>query len=150
MIAAIIGLLAVILEVLAIYFLMPLQEGSPIKLVSFLLVHGVASLCLAAFVTAALPPQLRRPVPPVIMLLFGFSFFIPVLGLLGQVVALLVAKYLPRVIPELPYAEMPAIEFEFPPRELRERTKYSPGERSMCRKRHGKSREAVLIQRSGN
>ena len=89
--------------------------------------HGIASLCLAAFVTAALPPHLRKPVPPVIVLLFGFSFFIPVLGLLGQIVALLVAKYLPRIVPELPYAEMPPIEFEFPPREMRERTKYGPG-----------------------
>ena len=127
MITAIIGLLAVALEVLAVFWLLPLREGSVWNLFAFLMVHGIASLCLAAFVTAALPPHLRKPVSPVIVLLFGFSFFIPVLGLLGQIVALLVAKYLPRVIPELPYAEMPPIEFEFPPREMRERTKYSPG-----------------------
>jgi hypothetical protein len=30
-------------------------------------------------------------------------------------------------VPELPYAEIPPIEFEFPPREIRERTKYGPG-----------------------
>jgi hypothetical protein len=127
MITAIVGLFALVLEVVAVFWLMPLHEGNPSHLLGFLLVHGVASLCLSAFVAAALPPHLRRPVAPVIVLLFGFSFFIPVLGLIGQVVAALVSKYLPRLVPELPYAEIPPIEFEFPPREIRERTKYGPG-----------------------
>ena len=127
MITVIVGLVALALEVLAVFWLMPLREGSPYNLLGFLAVHGVASLCLAAFVSAALPRDLRRPVPPVIMLLFAFSFFIPVLGLIGQVVAVLVARFLPRAIIELPYGEIPPIEFEFPPREIRERTKYGPG-----------------------
>src|SRR5687767_6746506 len=127
MITIIVGILALILEVLAVFWLMPLREGSPYNLLGFLLVHGVASLCLAAFVSAALPPHLRRPVPAVILLLFGFSFFIPILGLIGQVIAVLVARFLPRIVPELPYAEIPPIEFEFPPREIRERTKYGQG-----------------------
>ncbi|HEV7801546.1 MAG TPA: hypothetical protein VGP15_10760 [Burkholderiales bacterium] len=127
MITAIVGLLALVLEVIAVFWLMPLHEGNPSNLLGFLLVHGVASLCLSAFVGAALPAHLRRPVAPVIVLLFGFSFFIPVLGLIGQVIAVLVSKYLPRHVPELPYAEIPPIEFEFPPREIRERTKYGPG-----------------------
>ena len=127
MIAAIVGLLALVLEIVAVMWLMPLTEGNPTHLLGFLLVHGIASLCLSAFVAAALPPHLRRPVAPVIVLLFGFSFFIPVLGLIGQVIAALVSKYLPRHVPELPYAEIPPIEFEFPPREIRERTKYGPG-----------------------
>ena len=127
MITIIVGILALILEVLAVFWLMPLREGSPYNLLGFLLVHGIASLLLAAFVSAALPPHLRRPVPAVIMLLFGFSFFIPILGLIGQVIAVLVARFLPRIVPELPYAEIPPIEFEFPPREIRERTKYGQG-----------------------
>ena len=127
MIIFIVGILALLLEVLAVFWLMPLREGSPYNLLGFLLVHGVASLLLAAFVSAALPSHLRRPVPAVILLLFGFSFFIPVLGLIGQVVAVLVARFLPRIVPELPYAEIPPIEFEFPPREIRERTKYGQG-----------------------
>src|SRR5215213_2162354 len=127
MITVIVGLLALALEVLAVFWLMPLREGSPYNLLGFLAVHGVACLCLAAFVSAALPRDLRRPVPPVIMLLFAFSFFIPVLGLIGQVVAVLVARFLPRAIVELPYGEIPPIEFEFPPREIRERTKYGTG-----------------------
>ncbi len=127
MITAIVGLLALVLEVIAVFWLTPLTEGNPTNLLGFLLVHGLASLCLSAFVAAALPPHMRRPVGPVILLLFGFSFFIPVLGLIGQVIAVLVAKYLPRHVPELPYAEIPPVEFEFPPREIRERTKYGPG-----------------------
>jgi hypothetical protein len=127
MITAIVGLLALALEVFAVFWLVPLREGSPYDLLGFLVVHGLASLCLAAFVSAALPPHLRKPVAPMIMLLFGFSFFIPLLGLIGQVIAVLVARFLPRIVPELPYAEIPPIEFEFPPREIRERTKYGQG-----------------------
>lgn len=127
MITLIVFVIAVLLEGLAVFWLMPLHEGNIANLLGFLAVHGIASLCISAFVSAALPPYLRKPLPPIIVLLFGFSFFIPVLGLIGQIAALLVVKYWPRVIPELPYAEMPPIEFEFPPREMRERTKYSPG-----------------------
>ncbi|MGZ8229542.1 MAG: tetratricopeptide repeat protein [Burkholderiales bacterium] len=127
MITAIVGLLAILLEVVAVFWLMPLQQGDPTRLLGFLAVHGVASLCLAAFLSAALPPHFRRPVPPIILLLFVFSFFIPILGLIGQLIAVIVAKYLPRLVPELPFAEIPPIEFEFPPREIRERTKYGPG-----------------------
>ncbi|MGZ8211523.1 MAG: hypothetical protein ACXWUH_13540 [Burkholderiales bacterium] len=127
MITAIVGLIALALEIFAVFWLVPLREGSPYNLLGFLVVHGLASLCLAVFVSAALPRHLRKPVAPVIMLLFGFSFFIPLLGLIGQVVAILVARFLPRIVPELPYAEIPPIEFEFPPREIRERTKYGEG-----------------------
>ena len=127
MITVIVGLVALALEVLAVFWLMPLREGSPYNLLGFLVVHGVACLCLAAFVSAALPRDLRRPVPAVIVLLFAFSFFIPILGLIGQVVAVLVARFLPRTVVALPYGEIPPIEFEFPPREIRERTKYGTG-----------------------
>jgi hypothetical protein len=127
LVIVIVGLLALVLEVFAVYWLMPLLEGSPNNLIGFLLMHGLASLLLAAFVSAALPRRLRTSPAPVILLLFGFSFFIPVLGLIGQVIAVIVARFLPRIVPELPYAEIPPIEFEFPPREIRERTKYGPG-----------------------
>lgn len=127
MITAIVGLLAIVLEVLAVFWLLPLRGANLTNLLGFLVVHGVASLCLAAFVSAALPPHFRRPVPAVIVLMFSFSFFIPILGLFGQLIAVITAKYLPRLVPELPYAEIPPIEFEFPPREMRERTKYGPG-----------------------
>jgi polysaccharide biosynthesis protein PelE len=127
LITVIVGVLALLLEVLAVFWLMPLREGSPYNLLGFLAVHGVACLCLAAFVSAALPRSLRQPAPAIITLLFAFSFFIPVLGLIGQVVAVLVAHFLPRAIVDLPYGEIPPIEFEFPPREIRERTRYGTG-----------------------
>lgn len=127
MIVVIIGILAIILEVIAFFWLMPLKAGSPYNLLGFLVMHGFASLCLAVFVSVALPRHLRKPAPAIITLLFGFSFFIPILGLIGQIIGVLVARYLPRVVPELPYTEIPPIEFEFPPREIRERTKYGQG-----------------------
>lgn len=142
MITAIVGLLALALEVFAVFWLMDFKEGSPNNLLGFLVVHGLASLCLAAFLAAALPPRLRKPVGPVIVLLFGFSFFVPILGLIGQVVAVLVARFLPRIVPDLPYAEIPPIEFEFPPREIRERTKYGQGGLTSRLKDSGVPKEA--------
>ena len=127
MITIIVGLIAIVFEVLAVMWLWPLAEGNPMKLIVFLGVHGLASVCIAIVLTAGLPPAMRRPAPAVIMMLFGFSFFIPILGLIGMIVGAFVSKYLPRLVPELPYAEIPPIEFEFPPREIRERTKYGQG-----------------------
>jgi polysaccharide biosynthesis protein PelE len=127
MITVIVGLIAIVFEIFAVMWLMPLPEGNPMKLIAFLGMHGVASVCIAIVLTAALPSTMRRPAPAVMTLLFGFSFFIPILGLIGMIVGAFVSKFLPRLVPELPYAEIPPIEFEFPPREIRERTKYGQG-----------------------
>ena len=127
MIAVIVGLIAIVLEIIAVWWLWPLGETNPMQLIAFLGVHGLASLCLAVVLTIVLPPSMRRPGAAVMTLLFAFSFFIPVLGLIGMVIGAFVSKFLPRLVPELPYAEIPPIEFEFPPREIRERTKYGEG-----------------------
>ena len=128
MITIIVGIIAIILEVIAVWWLLPLAEGNPMNLLGFLAVHGLASVCIAAILAAGLPPTMRRGRPAaVITLLFGFSFFIPILGIVGMIVGAFVSKFLPRLVPELPYAEIPPIEFEFPPREIRERTKYGQG-----------------------
>jgi polysaccharide biosynthesis protein PelE len=127
MIIVVIGLIAVVLEVLAVFWLLPLEAVNVWNLLHFLLLHGAASLFLAAFVTIAMPPHFRTPPAGIIVLFFAFSFFVPVLGLLGLIGAVLVARYLPRLIPHLPYGEIAPVEFEFPPREIRERTRYSPG-----------------------
>jgi hypothetical protein len=126
-ITLIVGIIAIILEVIAVWWIWPLKEGNPLNLLVFLGMHGLASLIIAVILAAGLPALMRKPLGAVIMLLFGFSFFIPVLGLLGMLVAALVSKFLPRLVPDLPYAEIPPIEFEFPPREIRERTKYGQG-----------------------
>lgn len=127
MITLIVGLIAIVLEAIAVWWIWPLVESNPINLLAFLALHGLASLCLAAILTLGLPAQMRKPAPAVILLLFGFSFFVPILGLIGMIVGALVSRFLPRLVPELPYAEIPPIEFEFPPREIRERTKYGQG-----------------------
>jgi len=127
MITLIVGIIAIVLEVIAVWWIWPLPENNPVNLLGFLALHGLASLCVAVLLTIALPSKMRHPAVAVITLLFGFSFFIPVLGLVGMIVGALVSKYLPRLVPELPYAEIPPIEFEFPPREIRERTKYGEG-----------------------
>ena len=128
MITVIVGLIAIVLEVIAVMWLWPLPEGNPMKL------HRVPR---RARHREPVPRgradarrcrrTMRRPAPAVITLLFGFSFFIPILGLIGMIVGAFVSKFLPRLVPELPYAEIPPIEFEFPPREIRERTKYGQG-----------------------
>jgi len=128
MIMVIIGLIAIVVEILAVMWLWPLPEANPVKLIGFLGMHGIASILIGIVLAAALPPAMReRRMLAVTTLLFGFSFFIPILGLIGMVVGAFVSKFLPRLVPELPYAEIPPIEFEFPPREIRERTKYGQG-----------------------
>ena len=127
MIIVIVGIIAIILEVIAVWWIWPLKEGNPLNLLIFLGMHGLASVIIAIILAAGLPATMRKHLAACITLLFGFSFFIPVLGLLGMLIAALVSKFLPRLVPELPYAEIPPIEFEFPPREIRERTKYGQG-----------------------
>ncbi len=112
MIMVLIGLVAIGFEIVAVMWLLPLPEGDPMKLIVFLGMHGIASVLIGIILAAALPPAMReRRMLAVTTLLSGFSFFIPILGLIGMVVGAFVSKYLPRLVPELPYAEIPPIEF---------------------------------------
>lgn len=68
----------------------------PAVMAGFLLLHAGASACLALFAWALLPAHYRRPRGWTLLFLFSFSFFIPLLGLIGLFAGILVATYLPR------------------------------------------------------
>ena len=63
----------------------------------FLLVHAGASACLALFAWALMPAPYQQPRKWALLFLFSFSFFIPIMGLIGLFVGMLVAAYLPRI-----------------------------------------------------
>ena len=111
-------------EVSAIYILLRFDSSTGL-LVQFFILHGAASGLLAAFVRVALPARYRVPKARVLALLFNFSFFVPVLGLIGLLSAVLIAAWLPRLMLKLPFGKINPIEFVFPRRETRRR--YSQG-----------------------
>jgi hypothetical protein len=63
----------------------------------FLLAHAGASACLALFTWALMPKAYQQPRKWALLFLFSFSFFIPIMGLVGLFVGILVAAYLPRI-----------------------------------------------------
>ncbi len=107
-------------EVSALYLLLR-YDSSTAVLAQFFILHGAASAFLAVFVRVALPERYRVPKARVLALLFNFSFFVPVLGLIGLISAVLIATWLPRLMPKLPFGRINPIEFVFPRREARRR-----------------------------
>lgn len=75
--------------------------------------HGIASAMLSAGVWLLLPQRYKFPLPWSPLVLFSLSFFMPILGTLGVVLAVFPALYLPRRpkenvwrsmgVPELPF-----------------------------------------------
>jgi hypothetical protein len=89
------------------------ESSSLAAILTFALIHGAACLFLMAGLWPLLPRQYRQPLPWSPLFIFGLAFFIPALGVLGVVLAVLPALYFPRrqradvwkqtAIPELPF-----------------------------------------------
>lgn len=88
-----------------------LKESSDWALLMFLLLHAGVSLLLALFAWRVLPEKFRNPRLPVLALLFSFSFFIPVLGLLGMLAAVFLSMYRRRSFVAQPFAKLSLPEF---------------------------------------
>jgi polysaccharide biosynthesis protein PelE len=88
-----------------------LQGNSEGVLLAFLLQHAAASGLLSLFVWRLLPEKFRQPRVPIIALLFNFSFFIPVLGLVGMLTAAVVSGFNRRVFTHKPFASLVLPEF---------------------------------------
>lgn len=75
----------------------------------YLLLHGAASLLLASYATLLLPAALTRPRRPVLLLMAGCSYAVPILGFIGVLAAIIVLRtYSHRVIePEFESLELP-------------------------------------------
>ncbi len=62
-------------------------------LLSFFLQHAAASVCLAMGGWYVLPDKYRHPRLMTTLILFNFSFFIPLLGMFGLIAAVLFSRY---------------------------------------------------------
>ncbi|MBS1143155.1 MAG: putative transrane protein [Proteobacteria bacterium] len=74
---------AFLLEIAAWFGGDTLGDHADAHLLWYLVLHGAASLLLASFAILLLPPALTRPRRPVMLLLAGCSYAVPVLGFLG-------------------------------------------------------------------
>ncbi len=97
-------------ELSALYTALDL-ENSTTQLLLFFTAHAVASALLAVFALPAMPPQYRQPRAVVLAFLFSFSFFIPLIGLLGAMLAVFVALLKPRLAKGTPFASVKQPEF---------------------------------------
>lgn len=78
------GIFALTLEAAA-WSGIALGERSDTALLVYLLSHAGASMILALCAIAFVPKRLRHPKLPILLLLFGTSFAIPILGIIGIV-----------------------------------------------------------------
>lgn len=90
------GLSALALETAA-YAQLALGSSSEQELALYLLAHGGASGLLAAFNYLFLPAGYRKPRLPILLLLFGLIFFIPVLGFIGGITSMLLIRFIPSL-----------------------------------------------------
>jgi hypothetical protein len=100
------------LELSSIYGLLG-GSASLASILAFSSLHGLASLCLTAGIWPLLPKRYRQPLPWSPLFLLSVAFFIPLLGMLGIVLAIFPALYFPRkkaadiwqltAIPDLPF-----------------------------------------------
>lgn len=72
-----------------------LSERDVVQLGAYLGVHALACAVLAVTLLPLLPARLRRPPLAVLALLFSLAFFIPFLGLVALLLAVLVMRLMP-------------------------------------------------------
>jgi hypothetical protein len=78
--------------------LMFVRSHSLTLALSYLLLHAVASSVLAAALILVLPPQYRKPRKWVLLYLFAFNFFMPMIGLVCLLLGPVLGLWLPRLI----------------------------------------------------
>ncbi len=100
------GLYALTVELAALYQAL-LGGSDQLQLLKYFAAHGVACALLALMGWATLPARLKNPRVPIILLIFGFSFAVPVLGFAATFVSLLVLPRLPDIDPHPPFRSVP-------------------------------------------
>jgi tetratricopeptide (TPR) repeat protein len=105
------GLSALALE-LGAWAQLAAAGSSDQALLTYLLAHGGAAALLALFAMALLPAGYREPRMPMLLLLFAVILFVPALGFIGTLVAILLAPWLPRLKGPASFGtvELPALD----------------------------------------
>jgi hypothetical protein len=103
---------AFLLELSSLYSLLD-TSATLMTTLLFCGLHGLACLCLTAGLWPFLPAHYRQPLPWSPLFLFSLAYFIPLIGILGILLAVFPALYFPRrqevglwkqtSIPELPF-----------------------------------------------
>lgn len=104
--------LGALLAELAALALLYLGSSDTALLYEFFLLHGLASAMAAPFVWAFLPARYRQPRLAVLLLLFSVCFFIPVLGLGGFFVGVILSVWWPRLGNREPFSEVRTPRFQ--------------------------------------
>lgn len=106
------GLYALTLELSAWSGGALLTSHSDSVLLWYLVFHGAASLMLASFGILFLPPALARPRRPVLMLMAGCSYAIPVFGFVGVLIGIVILRtYRPKEL-NRPFESLQLPEFD--------------------------------------
>ncbi|MDO8988990.1 MAG: hypothetical protein Q7U91_05090 [Sideroxyarcus sp.] len=103
-------LLALLLEASSLFMIAMNGSGDGI-LLWYLLLHAAASFLLAVAGWYFLAGKYRQPRWLLTLLMFNFAFFIPVLGLPGVFVAVLISGYRRRTVTLQPFASLVMPEF---------------------------------------
>ncbi len=101
---------AISFELSALYAAIDFGDSTA-QLLLFFAAHAAASALLAQIAQPAMPPQYRQPRGVVLAFLFSFSFFIPLIGLLGAMLAVFVALLKPRLAKRTPFTSVKQPEF---------------------------------------
>ncbi|MFZ2971534.1 MAG: hypothetical protein WA049_02755 [Ferribacterium limneticum] len=106
------GLYALLLELAAWSGGALLGDQADGLLLWYLVLHGAASLLLAGFAILLLPAALTRPRRPLLLLMAGCSYAVPILGFMGVLAAIVVLRtYRHRVIePEFASLQLPEFD----------------------------------------
>lgn len=109
-------LIAMATSVGSLYFLANFGEGLQ-DLIAFFGLQALVSATLALATLEVLPPQWREPRRAVLALLFCFSFFIPLFGAAGMLIAVLITLLIPKNWRYRDFGEVQRIEYHPPVRE---------------------------------
>lgn len=103
-------------SVVALFFLVDYAEGRS-DLLLFFAAQAIASALLALGTWGVLPPAWRQPRRPVLALLFCFSFFIPLFGAAGMLLAVLFTLLVPKTWRYRDFGAVAPLEYAPPARE---------------------------------
>lgn len=101
---------AIALELGSYYFFVDFINGTR-EVLLFFGCHGAASGLFAIGGRLLLPEKYRTPRTAVLSLLFSFAFFIPLVGLAGILLSIVVTLISPRISPPRPFAELKTPEY---------------------------------------
>ncbi len=89
--------------------------------------HGLACVLLSAGIWYLLPRRYQLPLPWSPLFIFSLSFFVPLLGTLGMLLAVFPALYLPRRQPEQAWDAMSVPDLPFRPQDSKRELMFSDG-----------------------